>query len=277
MIGNSSSNPFAALASTFQDLERFQFSKQLRENPEDYIAYVNERIGVISDDIFTRKRNAFQKAHIDLARYMEMDHGANYFKTRSADVDRLTDSIMSNNARMKNEIKFDKDITKRQFEINEWSNYQKLEILFFLQVFFMSALTMAIVIFLNKNGTLTNAMAGLLTGILLVIVLGVGIYRYYYTRRTRDPRLWHRRYFGTATPPKKFTKCSPDGTVDVDLNTILPESVTQCADDAAKRFGSWQDNMEKEIAAFQETGATPSRISGKSTLGGMVCDNLNQE
>lgn len=269
-------NSYAPLALTFQDLERLQFSSELKKNPEDYIAYVNERIGVLTDDIFTRKRNAFQKAHIDLARYMDMDHSANYFKTRSADVDRLTSAINSNNERMKNNMSFDKDITKRQFEINEWYNYQKLEVLFFLQVFFMSALTMAIIIYLNKNGIITSALAGLLTGILMIVIAIVAIYRYYYTRRTRDPRLWHRRYFGSAAPPKNITKCNPDGTLDVDLNSVIPEAVTQCADDAAKRFGSWQENMEKEIAAFQETGATPSRITGKTSLGGAVCENLNQ-
>jgi hypothetical protein len=275
-MGNGSSNQYAPLASAFQDLERLEFSKQMRAHPEDYIAYVNERIGVLTDDIFTRKRNAFQKAHIDLARYMDMDHGANYFKTRSTDVDRLTDAVISNNERMKNDLAFDKDITKRQFEINEWYNYQKLEVLFFLQVFFMSALVLAIIIYLNKTGAVTNALAGLLTGILLVIVGGLGLYRYYYTRNTRDPRLWHRRYFGSAKAPKKASKCNPDGTLDVDLNSVIPESVTQCADDAVKRFGAWQENLEKEISAFRETGATPSRISGKSSLGGLVCENLNQ-
>lgn len=275
-MGNGTSNPYAPLASTFQDLERMQFSKQLRDHPEDYIAYVNERIGQLTDDIYTRKRNAFQKAHIDLARYMDMDHGANYFKTRSADVDRLTNAVISNNERMKNEMAFDKDITKRQFEINEWYNYQKLEVLFFLQVFFMSALTMAVIVYLNKTAAITNALAGLLTGMLLVIVGGLGVYRYYYTRRTRDPRLWHRRYFGRAAPPKKAPRCNPDGTMDVDLNAVIPESVTQCADDAAKRFGAWEENLEKEMSAFMETGATPSRISGKTSLGGMVCENLNQ-
>jgi hypothetical protein len=275
-MGNNSSNPYAPLASTFQDLERLQFSKQMRDKPEEYIAYVNQRIGLLTDDIYTRKRNAFQKAHIDLARYMDMDHGANYFKTRSADVDRLTDSVISNNDRMKNDMKFDKDITKRQFEINEWYNYQKLEVLFFLQVFFMSALTMVVIVYLNKTGAVTNALAGLLTGILLVIVGGLGLYRYYYTRRTRDPRLWHRRYFGSAAPPKRPTKCNPDGTMDVDLNSVIPEAVTQCADDAGKRYGAWQDNLENELSAFMETGATPSRISGKTSLGGMVCENLNQ-
>jgi hypothetical protein len=275
-MGNANSNQYASLAMVFQDLERLQFSKQIRTNPEDYIAYVNQRIGVLTDDIYTRKRNAFQKAHMDLARYMDMDHSANYFKTRSADVDRLTNSIVSNNERMKNDVAFDKDVTKRQFEINEWYNYQKLEVLFFLQVFFMSALTMAIIIYLNKNGTITNSLAGLLTGVLLVIVIGLGMYRYYYTRNIRDPRLWHRRYFGTSTAPKKPVKCDPDGTMDVDLNAILPESVTQCADEAAQRFDTWQENMEKEIAAFRETGATPSRISGKTSLGGLVCEKLNQ-
>jgi hypothetical protein len=275
-MGNSSSNPYAPLALAFQDLERLQFSKQIRDNPAEYIAYVNQRIGVLTDDIYTRKRNAFQKAHIDLARYMDMDHGANYFKTRSADVDRLTDSVISNNDRMKSEIAFDKDITKRQFEINEWYNYQKLEVLFFLQLFFMSALTMTVVIYLNKNAMITNAMAGLLTGLLVAIVAAVGLYRYYYTYRVRDPRLWHRRYFGSAAPPKAPAKCNPDGTLDVNLNTIVPESVTQCADDAAKRFSTWQSNLENEITAFRETGATPSRISGKTSLTGMVCENLNQ-
>lgn len=276
-MGNNSSNQYASLASTFQDLERLEFSKQIRENPADYIAYVNERIGKLSDDIFTRKRNAFQKAHIDLARYMDMDHGANYFKTRSADVDRLTEAVISNNERLRNEMAFDKDITKRQFEINEWYNYQKLEILFFLQIFFMSALVLCVIIYLNKTGIITGAFAGLLTGILLVVVAVTGIYRYYYTRNTRDPRLWHRRYFGTAAAPKPPAKCSQEGTIDVDLNSIIPEAVTQCADDAAKRFGAWQDNLEKEITAFRETGATPSRISGKTSLGGLVCERLNQD
>jgi hypothetical protein len=275
-MGNgSSTNAYAPLASVFQDLERIEFSKQMREHPEDYIAYVNERIGVLTDDIYTRKRNAFQKAHIDLARYMDMDHGANYFKTRSADVDRLTGAMLANNNRIKNDVAHDKDITKRQFEINEWYNYQKLEVLFFLQVFFMSALTMAIIIYLNKTGVLTNATAGLVTGLLVLIIAGMAVYRYYYTRRVRDPRLWHRRYFGSAAPPKPVSKCSPDGTMEFDLNKIVPEAVTQCADDATKRFGTWQENMEKEIAAFQEKGATPSRISGGSSLGGMVCDAMN--
>lgn len=40
-MGNSSSNSYAPLALAFQDLERLQFSKQIRDNPSEYIAYVN--------------------------------------------------------------------------------------------------------------------------------------------------------------------------------------------------------------------------------------------
>lgn len=271
-------NPYIPSVLVNQDLERMKFAQNLKANPGVYSAHVADRVNEISNEVYNRKRSAFQKAHIDLARYMDMDHNANLYKTRSADVDRLSDSLIGHNHRIVQDIARDKDISKRQFEINEWYNYNKLETLFFLQIFFIAALCMAIIVFLQKNGTITNTLAALVTGVLFAIVGGVGVYRYYYTRRIRDPRLWHRRYFGaSAKAPPAPAKCSKDGELEFDLNTIIPKSVTQCAEDAVNRFGNWQDNLEKEMMAFQEKGDTPSRISGiGSSLGGLVCENLNQ-
>jgi hypothetical protein len=271
--GSSSTyNMYAPLAAVFQDLERLKFTQDLRQNPAEYQAYVNTRIDTLSNEIFDRKRNAFQKAHIDLARYMDMDHNANFYKVRSADVDRLTSSITANNERVAQTLARDKDISRRQFEINEWYNYNKLETLFFLQVFFIAALAMAIVVFLQKNMTITNSLAGLLTLLIVVGVAGLGLYRYFYTTRTRDPRLWHRRYFNTAKPPKAPVQCDNNGNIDVDINTLIPKEVTQCADEVTGRFSKWQESLQKEIAAYQTTGATPSRIVGSSEGG--ICANL---
>lgn len=272
--GSSSTyNMYAPMAAVFQDLERLKFTQDLRQNPAEYASYVNTRINTLTDEIYNQKRVAFQKAHIDLSRYMDMDHNANLYKIRSADVDRLTSSITENNERIAQTLARDKDLTRRQFEINEWFNYNKLETLFFLQLFFIAVLSMAIVVFLQKNATITNALAGLLTLIILVVVLGVGIYRYFYTTRTRDPRLWHRRYFNTAKPPRAAVQCDRGGNIDVDVNALIPKEVTQCVDDAAQRFNSWQDALKQEIVAYQTTGATPSRILGDK-LGGPLCKNL---
>jgi hypothetical protein len=271
----SGTNQFIPTTLVNQDLERLAFAQNLRSNPADYSAYVNERVNTMTDEVFQRKRATFQKAHIDLARYMDMDHNANFYKARSGDVDRMSDVIGANNKRIEQGLAADKDISKRQFEINEWYNYNKLETLFFLQVFFIASLCMAIIIYLQKNATLTPALAALLTGIVFFVVVALGLYRYYYTKRTRDNRLWHRRYFGTAESPKPATLCSGGATVDLDINSIIPKSVTQCADDAANRFRSWQGNLEKEMMAYQETGATPNGINGTKGIGGLVCDNLS--
>ena len=275
--GNSSSNPYAPIATVYQDLERMKFAQDLRKNPADYSAYVNTRVDQMTDEIFNRKRVAFQKAQIDLGRYMDMDHNANFYKSRSADVDRLTDQIGANNKRIETELIHDKDLSKRQFEINEWSNYNKLETLFFLQVFFLSALVMAIILYLQKSSIIASGMAALLTSVLIGIIVIVGVYRYYYTNRTRDTRLWHRRTFDTAKPAPAPAKCSPDGNLEFDLNSIIPKEVTQCADDAAGRFESWDKSLKNEMQSFQETGETPTRLSGSGqSLSGLVCGNLNQ-
>lgn len=258
----SSDNPYAPMAVLFQELERLKFAQNIRSNPAEYAAFVNERVDKLSTEIADRKRAAFQKAHIDLGRYMDMDHNANFFKVRAADVDRMSASMDANNGRIQQALQHDKDITRRQFEINEWQNYNKLETLFFLQVFFISALVMAIVIFLNKNAMITNEFAGLVTALLFVAVVTLGVYRYFYTNRTRDPRLWHRRYFGTTAPPKPALSCGTGGAVELDINQIVPPEVTQCLDTSIAKFDTWQENLQKEILAFQETGSTPSRIGG---------------
>ena len=272
---STQSNIYAPLSLMTQDLERLKFAQNLRANPEDYNAYVAQKVDELSEEVYNRKRTAFQKAHIDLGRYMDLDHNAAYYKTRSADVDRLLNAIESNNNRVVQGIQRDKDVTRRQFEINEWYNYNKLETLFFLQVFFISSLLMAVVIFLQKNSTITNAMASLLTGILLIVVSGLGLYRYYYTNRgVRDPRLWHRRYFGSAAAPKPPVKCDANGNIDIDINSVIPKDVTQCADEAAQRFGKWQDALENEMLAYQTTGESPSRITGNKSAAGLMCSKF---
>ena len=272
-----SNNRYIASSLQNQDLERMRFSQNLRRNPADYSAYVNQRVNEMTGEVFNRKRTAFQKAQIDLGRYMDMDHNANFYKIRTGDVDRLSDVIANGNSNAQQTLSHDKDMTKRQFEINEWYNYNKLEFLFFLQLFFIATLTMVVIVYMQKTGTMSNALSGLLTAILMVIIVVTGVYRYFYTKRTRDTRLWHRRYFGSAAAPKPAAKCDPSGEVKIDLNSVFPKELTECADDAAGRFGKWQETLENEITNFETKGMTPDRISGGTSLGGMLCENLNQD
>ncbi len=245
-------NPFMEQSLLYQDLEKIRFSENLRKNPSDYSAFVNERVDQMTNEAFHRKRTAFQKAQIDLSRYMDMDHNANFYRTRNADLERVQQAIDDNNNRIASQIGADKDNSKRQYEINEYFYHNKLETLFFLQLFFISMLAMAIVLYLQKTNFLTGTMAGLLTVLIILVVLITGVYRYTYTSQTRDKRLWHRRYFPEEAPtPPSALKCGPNGQIEFDLNRIIPVGVTQCGEEAVLNTARAMESMGKEMENHQ--------------------------
>ena len=283
----SASNPYIPRTLENQDLERMRFSQNLRKNPADYNKYVNDRINELSSEIFNRKRTAFQKAHIDLARYMDMDHNANFYKSRNSDVNRLTTSMDQNNQNIQDSLERDLAISKRQFEINEWYNYNKLETLFFLQLFFISSLVMAVVLYYQKRGVFTNEVSALITGVLFLIVVGTGLYRYFYTQRTRDTRLWHRKNFKTPIRPIATEKTNCKAEKDyIDLNDYIPKSVTQCLDQAVQKMDAvgaggastvndWNAHLQREISDYQQLGKPPAVATNTGWgVGSAICDNL---
>jgi len=232
-MGNTGSNPWIPLTQSVQEIEKIQFSYDLRKNPDDFNRYVSERVDRISKETIDKKRAAFQKAHTDMGRYFDMDHNANYYKIRNNDVLNLQDQMLQRSRAAFQGIKHDKDLTRRQAEINEWYFNDKLETLFFLQMFFIVLLTMSLIMYVQKNGFITSQFAAYLTVILLAIVIGTGIYRSRYTKEARDPRFWSKRSFReqevldtTADTPDQ---CAPPGS-----GSFIPKSVSDCANKAQK-------------------------------------------
>ena len=194
-MGNTESNPWIPLTQSIQEIEKIRFSYDLRKNPDDFNRYVSERIDRITKETMEKKRAAFQKTHTDMGRYFDMDHNANFYKIRNSDVMRLQEQLMERSRAAEQSILYDKDLTRRQAEINEWYYQDKLETLFFLQLFFMVLLAMAIVLYLQKNNFITSPFAAYITLILMGGVIATGLYRNRYTSDFRDSRFWAKRNF----------------------------------------------------------------------------------
>ena len=243
-----------ANALLYQDLEKVNFADMIQQNPGDYSAFTSERIGQIMNDAIASKNASFTKASTDMLRYMDMDHNAALYQIRNQNVLDLQNTISAQNEKVANNINTDEANTKRQFEINEYFYYNKLETLFFLQIFFISILSIAIIMYFTRAGFVAPRMAGLLTLLTAIVVIIVGVTRYFYTSRTRDRRLWHRRYFPEEAPaPESLLKCG-DGTAPVEINTnaLLPKDVTRCASAVDTQFDQWSNNLIGEIKAFQQ-------------------------
>jgi hypothetical protein len=211
-MGNSDSNPWIGLTQQFQEIEKIRFSYDLRKNPDDFNRYVSERVDRITNETLDKKRAAFQKAHTDLGRYMDMDHNANFYKLRNQDLIGLQEQMVQKSRAAVSGLKYDKDLTRRQVEINQWYFEDKLETLFFLQMFFMVMLSESIVVYLQKNGFITMPFAAFLTAILFSIVTAVGLYRWRYTADMRDQRFWHKRNFRDKQTVCDNGSCDPKDT-----------------------------------------------------------------
>jgi len=260
-------NPFIPSVLAQQDLAELQYSGDLRRNQAGYNSFKNERINTLTSDVFNRKRVAYQKADIDLKRYMDMDHNAALTAIRTEDATNLATKIQGHNDGLKNSMDQDVDLSRRQFEMNEWANYNKLETLFFLQILFISSLSLGVILFLYKNNTLTNTIASLLVAVIGVVVVASLVYRYYFTSKLRDGRLWHRRKFeedveaGSQNPKVCYNASGVpldgDGSLTIDLNAIIPKPLTQCADSRYLKFKDWQNNLKAEMQNFQTVGSAP--------------------
>jgi hypothetical protein len=277
-MGNANSsgsgNPWIGITQSLQDMEQVQFAQQLQKNPDDFNKYVSERINRITSETLDTKRSAFQKAQSDLGRYMDMEHNASFYSTRNDDILTLqTDMVQKTRAAVSG-IRHDKDITRRQTEINEWYYNDKLETVFFLQLFFVVMLAMAIVMYLLKNTLISTPFAAFLTVVLMVGVGFVGLYRWRFTNNDRDGRFWHKRYFYTPPKPSSPDPCPCAGTdTSPSAFGVSITGAQSCAKKALARLEGVGEALGGAaspygaIAAASGVGVTASIVGGAALLG----------
>ena len=204
------------------------------------------------------------------SRVYDADRNSAYAMIRNNDVANKFDLLSTINAGVNDRYTTDIDVTRRQFEINEYSYQNKLDTLFFLQLLFISILVMSILVYFNRTGTLTTKMTGILTAVLAIVLIIVGISRYFYTERTRDRRLWHRRYFKKedVSKPDLIKSCpGPSaGETEINLNALFDAEDISCAVETNDNFKKWQEAAAAEATKQQTSSVIPKSIFANTGL-----------
>ena len=244
-----------------QELAAIGYSQDIQSDPASYQAYVKQNVDKLMNETLQRKRDAFQKSFVDTGRYMDMDHNAQLYKTRSSDVDKLEKVISDVNTKYEAGIDSDKKLTRRQFEINEWAYHNKLETLFLLQLLFISVLILVVFLFLSKSGYISNMVAGSLSILLFLAVAYVGYVRWSYTNSTRDNHMWSRRTFpkedGKGNSSNNNGHCDAQGNYVIDLKNLIPDVITQNAESIRNKMQGVFSDLDAQAMAYQ-TGKAPT-------------------
>ena len=202
-INTPAVTPMMAAAIRSQQLERLNMDATLKADPNMFKQYQKQRVGQVLGQATGNKAAAFSSAQDALNRSMNAQKNASLSEFSILNMGTMTDAMLKKNQEIENAIEYDKNMSRRQFEINEWANYNKLDTLFYLQLFFMCTLMGAIIMYLAKANVVSLGLAGLLYAILGAIIVIVGVSRYYYTAYMRDTKFWHRRDFGAVPDPGK--------------------------------------------------------------------------
>jgi hypothetical protein len=101
-----------------------------------------------------------------------------------------------------------KDTVTRQYEINEWQAQNKLDTLFFLQTSFLYFVFVVILTVLERYGIINSMSFYIVSGIGLLILIGILWNRSTYTERSRDKRHWNRRYIGLDQDLSAKNQCA---------------------------------------------------------------------
>lgn len=189
----------AEQAQSYADLELQTYLSSL--SPEQRSTFIASQIQGAITAVQGHKQSKFVDAS-NTVEGLDRDISATmYYISRTNDLKNMADEVDSLTNAQISTLTSNKDLSIRQHEINEWSNSNKLDTLFFLQLLFVNLSFIAVLLFLKTIGLVSGYLFTLLTtvsGILLILIL---IFRYKYSVTGRNTRYWSKSRHPSQDPP----------------------------------------------------------------------------
>ena len=126
---------------------------------------------------------------------------AAYYLARTDDLRSMTQDIDTIAVKQLQATDINDSLVGRQNEINEWSNFNKLDTLYFMQVLFICLTFISCMLLLKTKGFISAYLFILLTTLSGIVALFALVSRVRYTSTIRDSRYWHKSRFPKQSNP----------------------------------------------------------------------------
>lgn len=198
--------------------------------------YNNQKRDELLTEINTTKKSVFDKVYSDSTTAANSAMNTYYYYGRNKDLLDTNTKLAENAKEDKDNMKYNYDLAKRQFELNEWAVQNKRDTLFVYQFGFISVCAVIILTLLNKNSLLPGALYYYLLFTVIAIFIMVIIYKAIYGERVRDKFYWNKRKFGKyATTPASGSDCPT--LTDMAFDSL--KGASDAIDDAANWATNW--------------------------------------
>jgi hypothetical protein len=211
-------------ASQAADIEMSEFLKNMSESERS--TYAGQNMTDAINRVKAAKSDRFQYLSEDLTGADNNITSTAYYITRTQDLTELATDVDEVAAKQVSTSVINTDLIKRQKEINEWANSNKLDTLFFLQVLFLTLTFISSMVFLNSRGLISSYLLNLFIVLSSAFAVFILITRARYTSVLRDGRYWNKLRFGQAMNPPKFKAPPPSCPGDPIIREPAEETPT---------------------------------------------------
>lgn len=216
----------AVYAQLFQDIELSRALSDFKDNPQALQAFLQQSQAKLYNDITTAKDESIQKVYGDLNRASDTGNAIYYYYKRNSDLDKLQAQVFDSQKGRADAVIHDRDLAKRQYEINQWSSSNKMDSLFIYSQLFIILCTVSLLVFVGYNGILPPIAILIISLIVIIIFIFTIVNRSQYTNFLRDGRFWNRRKFPVynAVPTPNICDTNISASVESGLTAAEAKS-----------------------------------------------------
>jgi hypothetical protein len=175
------------------DMELQAYLSSLSE--ADRREFVMENVGETVREVDKNKSSKFNELFDQAIGADNSVVSAAYYVARTRDLNNLARDVDSLAAKHITVSEVNNDLVNRQHEINEWSNSNKLDTLYVIQVLFVCLSLIGILAALFSMGMITKTPFLAISMFLLVIFVIVLIMKWRFTSVIRDEQYWNKMKF----------------------------------------------------------------------------------
>jgi len=201
--------------------------------------YLREEQDKLYKGVTGQKNDAITKAYGDLERASSVHNSLFYYDQRNHDLDSIQTDVYMLHKGDTDAILNDRDLAKRQYEINQWTASNGMDTLFVYQQLLIIVCTVIVLLFIWRQGILSDLMFYSLLFVLICIFVFTIVNRAQYTKYLRDPRFWNRRLFPKYKGLPSINVCGD--------NSFNTDAIDKTLSDTAAGLGTAATNVGEDI------------------------------
>jgi len=187
---------------TLQDIELSTAINQLKTDPAKLQAFLQNQQTQVYSDIIKQKDGTFQKVYGDMQRAGKVQEAILMQDRRSKELLDVEKQVYENQRSSAEGVKFDRDMSTRKNEMNEWSVGNKNDTLFVFSSLFIALSSLLLITGLWRIGFMSTWLWSLFAVPIIIIFVLIVLVRSRYTDILRNKRYWNKKRFdGSGKAP----------------------------------------------------------------------------